>query len=155
MKQPLAIAFTCLFAGAVSAQVLVTEPWVRATVAQQKATGAFMKLTSKDGAKLVAVKSPAAAVVELHEMSMDKDIMRMRAIPSLTLPAGKTVELRPGSYHVMLIDLKAQIKEGDTVPVTLTVEAADGKRSDLEVKVPVRPLNAATPKADAHHGMKH
>jgi periplasmic copper chaperone A len=156
MKKTLAIALTYLFASAASAQVMVTEPWVRATVPQQRATGAFMKLTSKDAAKLVAAKSPVAAVVELHEMTMDKDMMKMRAITSLALPAGKTVELRPGSYHVMLIDLKAQIKEGDTVPVTLTVEAADGKRSELEVKVPVRALNAAATKADAHHhGMKH
>ncbi len=155
MKSAFTLVLGLAFSSVVSAQVSVGEPWVRASVPQQKATGVFMKLTSKEGAKLVAVKSPAAAVVEIHEMTMDNNVMKMRALPSLALPAGKTVELRPGSYHVMLIDLKAQIKDGDTVPVTLTVESADGKRSEIEVKAPARPLNAAAPKEDAHKGMKH
>jgi periplasmic copper chaperone A len=155
MKTSLVFAVAIALSGIANAQVTVSEPWVRASVPQQKATGAFMKLTSKDGAKLVAAKSPAAAVVEIHEMTMENNIMKMRALPSLALPAGKTVELRPGSYHVMLIDLKAQVKDGDTVPVTLTVESADGKRSDIEVKALVKPLNAAAAKTDEHKGMKH
>jgi len=81
-------------------------------------------------------------VVEIHEMLMDKDVMKMNRIPGLDLPAGKDVELEPGGYHVMLMDLKAQVKEGDQVPVTLTVENKDGSRQTIELTAPARPLNA-------------
>jgi copper(I)-binding protein len=120
------------------AQVSVKDAWVRATVPQQKATGAFMQLQSAQDAKLVSAQSPVAGVVEVHEMSMDGGVMKMRAIPSLDLPAGKAVELKPGGFHVMLMDLKAQVKDGDTVPVTLVVEGKDGKRQSVELKVPAR-----------------
>lgn len=124
------------------AQVSVSEPWVRATVPQQKATGAFMQLTAAEDARLVEVRSPAAKVVEVHEMAMEGDVMKMRAIPALPLPAGKPVALKPGGYHVMLIDLVAPVKEGETVPLTLVVEGKDGKRTTVDVAATVRPLNA-------------
>ena len=136
--------------GLAHAEVTVKEPWVRATVAQQKATGAFMQLTAKTDSKLVEAKSPVAGVVEIHEMAMDKDVMKMRQIPGLALPAGKAVDLKPGGYHVMLLDLKGQVKEGDVVPVTLVFEGKDGKRENVEIKAPVRPLNSAA----AAGGMK-
>jgi copper(I)-binding protein len=121
------------------AQVTVKDPWVRATVSQQKATGAFMQIT------------PVAGVVEVHEMTMEKDVMKMRALTNgLELPAGKAVELKPGGYHVMLMDLKQQMKEGDTVPVTLVVEGKDKKRTTIEVKAPVKPLATAS-KAPVEH----
>ena len=134
-----------------SAQVTVKDAWVRATVAQQKATGAFMQLQSAQDAKLVSVQSPAAGVVEVHEMAMDGGVMKMRAVPSLALPEGKAVELKPGGYHVMLMDLKGQIKDGDTVPVTLVVEGKDGKRQSLTLQVPAR--KAAAPAMN--HGDAH
>ncbi|WP_310450691.1 copper chaperone PCu(A)C [Sulfuritalea sp.] len=134
------------------AQVTVKEPWVRATVSAQMATGAFMQITSVQDARLVEARSPVAGVVEVHEMSMDKDVMKMRAVKTLDLPAGKSVELKPGGYHIMLMDLKQQMKEGDTVPVTLVVEGKDKKRSTIEVKAPVRPLAAP---AAMGHDMKH
>jgi copper(I)-binding protein len=93
---------------------------------------------------VVAASSPVAEVVEIHEMAMDNQVMRMRAIPALELPAGKAVELKPGGFHVMLMGLKQQVKEGDTVPVTLVVEGADGKRENVEVKAPARTLNAGS-----------
>jgi copper(I)-binding protein len=134
----------------VMAQVTVKDPWVRATVSAQKATGAFMQITSAQDARLVEASSPVAGVVEVHEMVMEKDVMKMRAVKGLDLPAGKTVELKPGGYHVMLMDLKQQMKEGDTVPVTLVVEGKDKKRSTIEVKAPVKPLATAS-KAAAEH----
>jgi len=141
---------------AVSAQVTVSEPWVRATVPQQKATGAFMKLQSAQDAKLVSAKSPLAGVVEVHEMAMDAGVMKMRAIDGLALPIGKAVELKPGSYHVMLMDLKSQVKEGDAVPLTLTFETKDGKRQTMEVKATARNMSApAQPSHGGHSGMKH
>lgn len=138
----LAVGLTLASAAAL-AQTTVKEPWVRGTVAQQKATGMFAQITSTSGGKLVSASSPVAGVVEIHEMAMDNNVMKMRAIPGLDLPAGKAVELKPGGYHVMLIDLKQQLKEGDTVPVTLVVEGKDGKKENVEVKAPVKALNAA------------
>ena len=135
------------------AQVTVKDPWVRATVSQQKATGAFMQITSAQDARLVEARSPVAGIVEIHEMTMEKDVMKMRALPNgLDLPAGKTVELKSGGYHVMLMDLKQQMKEGDTVPMTLVVEGKDKKRSTIEVKAPVKPLaNPGKPAVEHKH----
>ncbi len=141
-----AAATACMFAVALAAaQTTVSEAWVRGTVPQQKATGAFMRLASAQGGKLVAARSPLAGVAEIHEMRMDGDVMKMRAVPSLDLPAGQTVELRPGGYHVMLMDLKQALKEGEVVPLTLVIEAGDGRRETLDLKLPVKALGAPEP----------
>lgn len=137
---------------ATQAQVTVNEPWVRATVASQKATGAFMNLSAASSARLVSAKSPAANIVEIHEMVMEGNLMKMRAIPGIEIPAGQTLNLKPGSYHVMLIDLKQQIKDGDTVPITLIFEGLDKTRQTLEVKATARPLNAS---GGGHNMHKH
>jgi periplasmic copper chaperone A len=124
------------------AQTTIAEPWVRGTVAQQKASGLFARITSAQGGRLVSASSPVAGVVEIHEMAMSGDVMKMRALPNgLDLPAGKAVELKPGGYHVMLMDLKQQLKAGDTVPVTLVFEGADKKRETVEIKAPVKAMN--------------
>lgn len=146
---------TLLLAVSAHAQTTIDDAWVRGTVAGQKATGMYAKITSVQGGKLVAAASPLAGVVEIHEMAMEKDIMRMRAIKGLDLPAGKTVELKPGGYHVMLMDLKQQMKEGDTVPMTLVVEGKDKKRSTIEVKAAVKALTAQAKPADPHSAHKH
>jgi copper(I)-binding protein len=139
-----------------TAQVTVSEPWVRATVPQQKATGAFMKLQSAQDAKLISAKSAVAGVVEVHEMAMDAGVMKMRAVDGLALPMGKAVDLKPGGYHVMLMDLKSQLKDGDAVPLTLTFETKDGKRQTMEVKATARNMSApAQPSHGGHSGMKH
>ncbi len=137
-----------LAAGAAFAQTTIRDAWVRGMVAPQRATGAFMKITSAQGGKLVAVSTPAARVAEVHEMAMDGNVMKMRAVPSLDLPAGKAVELKPGGYHVMLMDLKQPVKAGETVPLTLVVEGKDGKRETLELKLPAKAAGAAA--ADDH-----
>ncbi len=124
-------------AWAQSAAVDVQGAWARATVQGQKATGAFMKLTAKENAKLVSASSPVAGVVEIHEMKMEENVMKMRAIPSLDLPAGKAVELKPGGYHVMLMDLKEPLKKETTVPLTLVVKDDKGMESKVELTVPV------------------
>ena len=118
--------------------VEVKDAWARATVQGQKATGAFMKITAKESATLVAASSPVAGVVEVHEMKMDGDVMKMRALESgLALPAGKAVELKPGGYHVMLMDLKLPLKKDTTIPLTLTFKDAKGVQTKQELKVPV------------------
>jgi len=126
------------------AQVTVSQPWVRGTVQGQKASGAFMQLKSAEGATLVGARSPVAGVVEIHEMRMESNVMRMRAIPKLDLPAGQAVELKPGGYHVMLMDLKQPLKKGDTVPITLRIQGKDGKPQEVEVKAEVRDLAASS-----------
>ena len=126
------------------AQTTVKDAWVRGTVAQQKATGAFFSITSAAGGKLVSVSSPAAGVVEIHEMKMDGSTMQMRALPNgLDLPAGKAVHFRPGGYHVMLMDLKAPLAAGQAIAVTLVVEGKDGKKETIVLKAPVRALGTA------------
>ena len=137
------VASSLLFlatAGTALAQVSVADPWVRATVAAQKASGAFMTLTAARDARLVAASSPVAGIVEIHEMAMEQNVMRMRAVGGLDLPAGKAVELKPGGYHVMLMELKGPLKAGDTVPITLVFEGPDKSRQTVEVKAMVRPL---------------
>ncbi len=128
-----------LGAGAVHAQnVEITDAWARASVPGQKATGAFMKITAKESTKLVAASTPVAGVAEVHEMKMDGDIMKMRAVQGgLELPAGKAVELAPGGYHVMLMDLKATLPKDSTIPLTLVFKDAKGVESKVELKVPV------------------
>ena len=147
----LALALSLATAGA-SAQTSVKEPWIRSTVAQQTASSLFAQITSAKGGRLVGASSAVAGVVEIHEMAMQGDVMTMRAVPGLDLPAGKPVELKPSGYHVMLFDLKQQLKAGDTVVVSLVIEGADKKRETVEVKVPVRALGAA---ASEHGGHDH
>ena len=127
-------------------QTSVKDAWVRGTVPQQKASGAFMQITSTDGGKLLSVSSPVAGVAEVHEMAMEGTTMRMRPVGALDLPAGQAVELKPGGYHVMLMDLKQQLKAGDTVPLSLVIENKDGKRETLQLQAPVRALGAPEPK---------
>jgi periplasmic copper chaperone A len=158
-KHIIAAALTTVCAVSAFAQnVTVTDAWARATVQGQKATGAFMKITAKDNAKLVSASSPAAGVVEIHEMKMDKDVMRMSALPNgLELPAGKAVELKPGGYHVMLMDLKAPLVKDTAVPLTLTVQDAKGVKSNVELKVLVGLQPPAMPSHDhtTHNHVEH
>ena len=137
--------------GAAQAQVRIDDAWVRATVPQQKVTGAFMQLNSAQDARLVEARSAVAGAVEIHQMEMVGNVMKMRAVTALDLPAGKTVELKPGSYHIMLIDLKAQVREGDVIPLSLVIEGKDKKRETIEVKVTAKALNPAGMHAMPQH----
>ncbi|VVP43424.1 hypothetical protein PS876_04965 [Pseudomonas fluorescens] len=124
----------------VSAQTKVDDAWVRATVPTQSASGAFMTLTADSDSKLLSVATPVAKDVQIHEMSMKNDVMRMGPVNSVDLPAGKAVKLDPNGYHVMLMGLTGQLKEGESVPLTLTVENAKGEKETVEVKASVRSL---------------
>ena len=135
-----ALLCACIPAAA-QTPVKVSQAWVRATVPQQRATGAFMQLTAAQDASLIEARSPVAGVVELHRMEMSGDVMKMRQIPALDLPAGQAVELKPGGYHIMLLELKAQVRAGDKVPLTLIIEGRDKQRTTLEVTAVARALN--------------
>jgi hypothetical protein len=138
-------------ATAASAQVTATDPWVRGTVTGQKATGAFMQLKSPADTALVAAASPVAKIVEIHEMKMEGGMMKMKAIDKLALPAGKAVDLKPGGYHVMLMDLVGPLKDGETVPLQLTFEDQAGRKQTVDVKAVVRPLAAGGTSPAAKH----
>lgn len=137
MFRGILVALAALIAAPALAQVDVTGAWVRATVPGQMGTGAFMTLTAKDGARIVGAESPVAGVVEIHEMKMEGGVMKMRAIDALELPAGKPVELKPGGYHVMLLDLKRALKAGEKVPLSLRIESHDRQLVTLPVEAVV------------------
>ena len=138
----LGLAVALAWALPAAAQITVSDAWVRGTVAGQKVTGAFMRLTSPADTTLVDVASPAATIVEIHEMKKDGGMMKMNAVDKLPVPAGKPVDLKPGGYHVMLFDLKQPLTEGDIVPLTLTFEDRTGKKSKVQVKAAVKALTA-------------
>ena len=140
----IALTASLVIASHVVAQtVTISNAWVRATVQGQKATGAFMTVMSKENAKLLSVSTPVAGIVEIHEMKMDKDVMKMAALPTgLALPAGKPVELKPGGYHIMLMDLKAPLSADASVPLTLTFQDAKGVTTQQTLKLPVRAMKS-------------
>ena len=135
-------AFWCVTAAAAAAaaEVEVKSPWTRATVRLLKVSAAYMELKSAQGATLVGASSPVAGNVELHEMRMEGDFMKMRAVPRLPLPAGRTVALTPMGYHLMLYDLRQQLVEGTRIPIRLEFEMTGGRRESVEVQAEVRPL---------------
>jgi periplasmic copper chaperone A len=138
-------AFMCasaLFLSQAMAQtakdVKIDGAWVRTAVPGQSGTGGFMTLTAKENMKLISVASPVAGVGEVHEMKMDGNVMRMREVAGgLELPAGKAVELKPGGYHLMLMQLKNALPADSKVPLTLTFANAKGEKSSVELQVPV------------------
>ena len=123
-----------------AATVTVSDAWVRVTVPGQKVSGAYMQIQSDVDARLISVSSPVVPQVEVHEMKMDGDVMRMRALKSVVLPKGQTVALEPGGFHLMLFNLKKPIVAGDMIPMTLVVES-DGKKQSIEVKAEARGMD--------------
>ena len=136
---------------AASAEIIIKDAWVRTTVAEQKVTGAFMQITSDKAVKLVAANSPAAETTEVHEMTMQGDVMKMRQLNELVIDAGKSVELKPGSYHIMLMNLKKPVQVGSTVNLNLEFLDTDGKKQIVKVKAEAR----AAVKQDAGHAHHH
>lgn len=135
--------------------VTVSKAWARATVPGQKASGAFMTLLSADGARLLGIKTPQASVAEIHEMKMDGDVMKMKPVTALDLPAGQAVELKPGGYHLMLMDLKAPLNPGASLPLTLNLQDAKGQKFQIELSVPVALQAPGGPAAEPHHSHQH
>ncbi|MEO7391688.1 MAG: copper chaperone PCu(A)C, partial [Ramlibacter sp.] len=157
MKSPAALLEVMAPRDLAQARLLpkVEGAWVRSAVPGQQGTGAFMKLTAKEAMQLVGIATPVAGTAEVHEMKMEGDIMKMRAVDKLDLPAGRSVELRPGGYHLMLQDLKQPLAAGGTVPLTLTFRDAKGAQSKLELNVPVATQGPGTPAGGPTGGHKH
>jgi periplasmic copper chaperone A len=138
-----ALAMLTLVALPVRADITIQDPWVRGTTPAQRATGAFMEIISAVPAAVISATSPVAGIVEIHAMKTEDGIMKMRPLERLELPAGERVKLQPGGAHIMLMELREQLKPGASVPITLKVMGADGKARTVEISAPVRDL--ATP----------
>ncbi|QPF82045.1 copper chaperone PCu(A)C [Bradyrhizobium genosp. L] len=151
-----AIVALMLAAPAVAQEVkagdlVITQAWTRATPNGAKIGGGYLTIENKGTApdRLVGGSADAAGKVEVHEMSMDNGVMKMRALDKgLTIEPGKTVKLAPGGYHLMMFDLKNPLKQGDKVPVTLEFEKA-GK---VAVSLDVQAVGAQAPGGDDHSG---
>lgn len=143
MKRLAAAFVLCLaWSGSLQAQIVVHQPWVRSTVPGQTVAGAFMRISSAGPAALVGVSSPAAKRAEIHATTMDKEIARMRPVARMELPAGKTVELKPGGHHVMLVGILKPLAKGDTVPLSLSFERPGRPLQIIEVNAEVRDVMA-------------
>lgn len=136
------LAVTLSLSGHAMAQTTVADAWARATVPGQPATGAFMTLTADSDSTLLSVQSPAAKDTQIHQSTMKGDVMSMLPVDEVSLPAGEPVVFDANGYHVMLMGLVKQVKEGDTVPLTLKIKNAQGEEETLEVKAVARALNA-------------
>lgn len=130
-----------------SEAVSVRNAWVRASAPGQTTTAAYLELTSRRDARLVAVQTAAAGRTELHTMRFDGDVMRMRPVSSVELPAGATVRLAPGGLHVMMMDLKRPLAAGDRVELVLVIETG-GEKTVIRTEAEVR---AGAAKASHHH----
>ena len=151
------VAAMLLSASVYAGDVQVNGAWARATAPGQDAAMVDMSITSKQAATLLGVSSPVCNSVELHSMTHDKGVMKMREVKSVELPAGKSVNLGESGYHVMLLGLKAPLKAGDSVPLTLNIKQADKHTVKVEAKAEVKPQVEAKPepKADGHMHHDH
>jgi copper(I)-binding protein len=143
MRYLAALTLALLVPLCAQAQLTVREPWAHVTVPGQKAAGVFMTLETTTPLTLVGIRSPAAKIAELHTTSLEKDVMKMRPVARLPLKAGEVTELKPGAYHIMLMDLKTQLVAGQLLKLTLIVENEQGKEQEYEVEATVLPLKNA------------
>jgi periplasmic copper chaperone A len=137
------IALLFVASAAAAADVRVENAWARSPAPGQKTASAYVDLTSASDAVLRAAASPLAGRVELHAMTLDGGIMRMRSIARIDLPAGKTVKFEPGGLHLMLFDLKQPLKPGDKLPLVLTIQGPASSATTLKVEAEVRAAAAA------------
>ena len=131
-----------LMPGTVPAQqkVEVTNAWARASVPGQRVGGVYMDIRSTAPARLLSVSSSAAGKAQLHNMKIENGVMKMFPVDGVELPAGQSIKLAPGGNHVMLIDLNRELKQGENVPLVLTVESPDKTRQTIEVKAEIRDI---------------
>jgi periplasmic copper chaperone A len=137
------VALMTLFATSVRAEdvkagdLVISQPWTRATPGGAKTGGGFLTIENKGSApdKLIGASADGAGKIEVHEMSMNDGVMKMRPVEGgLTIDPGKTVKLAPGGYHLMMMDLKAPLKQGDKLPLTLQFEKAGKVAVTLDVQ---------------------
>ena len=135
-------------------QVNVSNAWMRATVPGQTVAAAYLDITAEKTARLVAVRSPVSPDVQIHWMQMDGQVMRMRQVGAIDLPKNTAVSLKPGGYHLMLLQLKKPIRAGEVVPLTLVIET-QGKRQNVQVKALAQKPPATGAEASHDHAHRH
>ena len=140
-----------LFCGnAVAQSVIVKDAWTRATAPGQTTAGVYLEIVSSTDAALVSVKSAIARSAEIHAMRMEDGVMKMRGVERLALPAGKAVRLEPGGLHIMLLGVTRPLRENETIPLELEIEAVGGSGvSKLATRVEVR-AQTAHPHSHSH-----
>jgi hypothetical protein len=134
-----------------TASIAVHHAWARETAAGQSVGGGFMTITNRTPAwdRLLTGNSPVAAEVQLHTMTMDGGVMRMRQVEDgISIPANGTLELKPGSYHIMFMGLKRQLRQGERFPVTLRFQRA----GNVTVQVSVQSVMSSGPMDSGHAG---
>lgn len=147
-KLPGVLLLTLLCVAQAQAQsVIVKDAWIRGMVPGQTVAGAYMELTAKSNVRLIGVTTPLTKSAEVHNMKMENGVMKMFPVDGIDVPAGKTVRLASGGYHVMLTNLQKPLKAGDKVPMQLTFELADKKRETVNLSVEVRDIRGQP----AHH----
>lgn len=142
MKNLIATALLAVSAAALAdagAPLKVEGAWARPSIPGTDTSAAYMTLTASEPLTLLGAETPAANIVEIHQMKMEGDVMKMRAAETLPLPAGQPVKLAPGGYHFMLMDLKAPFRAGTQISLTLRFRDARGAVKTLPVKLPVAP----------------
>jgi periplasmic copper chaperone A len=141
-----ALAAMTATAMAQTGEVKIEGAWARATPAGASAAAIYLTIEAPTADKLVSVSTPAARQADLHEMSMDNGVMKMRALPGgIDLPAGQKVTLKPGGMHIMLTALTGPLREGESVPLTLNFAKAGAQ----QISVPVEKVGAMGPPEDA------
>jgi hypothetical protein len=145
-----------IVAPAFAGDIEVSGGWIRASAPGQDQGGVDLSIISKRSATLVGASSPVCKTAQLHMMTNENGMMKMREVKAIELPAGKRVNLRESGYHVMLLGLKAPLKEGEAVPLTLSIKV--GKQGVIKVKTTaeVKSLTATGPTShdDEHMHMK-
>lgn len=137
------LAVMCFSSVVYAADIRIEGAWSRATVPGQEIAMVDMSITSDKAAKLVGVSSPACGSAQLHSMSHENGMMKMREVTSISLAAGKTLHLDEAGYHLMLVGLKSELKAGDSVPLTLSIKEGS-KLVKVEVQAQVRSLTDVT-----------
>jgi len=137
---------TSVYAG----DIQVESAWLRATAPGQDAASADMSITSKQPAMLIGMSSPASRIVEMHSMTHENGMMKMREVQAIELPAGKRVDLGASGYHLMLVGLKAPLKAGGSIFLTLTIKLANKRTVKVKARAEVKPLTTAKGEAQDH-----
>jgi len=137
------LAAMLMNASVYAGDIQVEDVWIRATVPEQESASADMTITSKQNAMLIGMSTPACRTVEMHSMTIQNSMMKMREVKTIDLPAGKRVELGAIGYHLMLVGLKAPLKAGEVIPLALTIKLASERTVKVEAKAVVKPLTAA------------
>jgi len=134
----IAVALAVASAAAVAQVPKIADAWARSTVSGQTAGGGYLRIDNKGGGadRLVAVSADVSTTVELHTMTMDGDVMRMREVSAIEVPAGQTIELKPGGFHIMFMGLKAPLKAGSSFPLMLKFEKAGEVKTRMQVAAP-------------------